>query len=153
MNKLPITCPIVLLLILLNSTCNREPPRSNTASKAQAGRLSITDAWARPAAKGTNSAAYLTIYNHTSGPDTLKALSAKAAAITEVHESYEKDGMAGMRPTDQLTIEQGDGLEFRPGGLHVMLMQVERQLLPGDTLHLRLKFTEAGTRKVTVVIR
>lgn len=47
----------------------------------------------------------------------------------------------------------GGAVAFKPGGLHVMLMDLERDLKPGDTFSLTLKFEKAGARSVQVTVR
>lgn len=144
----------VFLPLLLLAACNQEINENNDNGKQQQmDSLIITNAWARPAVEGTNSAAYMTIHNHTSGADTLVGVSGDAVTIAEFHESYGKEGMMGMRPADTLIINSGGRLELKPGGYHVMLMQVKQQLIPGDSLRLNLKFTEAGVRKVVCAVQ
>lgn len=143
----------IVLSTLLGSACSRNSGENSQTNPNRSDSLFIADAWVRPAAEGTNSAAYLTIYNPPSRADTLSSLSTEAASIAEIHKSYEKEGMTGMRPAGQLVIEPGGRLELEPGGFHVMLMQVKRPLLPGDSLLLRLNFTQAGTREVAAVVQ
>jgi len=139
--------PLLVLLACSRESGNPEHdiPQDNT--------LIIANAWVRPAAEGTNSAAYMTIHNHTSRTDTLISISSEAAAMAEVHESYEEEGMAGMRSAGELVIQPGNHLELKPGSFHIMLMQVRRQLVSEDSLRLSLQFAGAGTKEVTAVVK
>lgn len=86
--------------------------------------------------------AYLTVYNGTSQADTLTGVSTDAAGSAEIHESFrQENGMSGMRPAGDLPVEAGSGLELMPGGYHVMLMQLKRDLAPGDSISLTFHFS------------
>lgn len=141
-----------MLTLLMLAGCGRES-RNPEHDNSQENTLIIARAWARPAAEGSNSAAYMTIHNHTSRPDTLIAVSSEAAAMAQIHETYEREGMAGMRPAGKPVIPSGKRMELKPGGLHIMLMQVKRQLIKGDSLQLNLRFANAGTKEIAVVVQ
>jgi copper(I)-binding protein len=56
--------------------------------------------------------------------------------------------MAGMSDIDHLDIHAGETVELKPGGYHIMLMDLIRDLAVGDKVQLELTFESAG--KVTV---
>ena len=67
------------------------------------------------------------------------------AAMAQVHESYEtEDGMMGMREQKEVIVQPGEELRFRQGGLHIMLMNTNRELALGDSVQLGLNFSNAG---------
>ena len=104
----------------------------------------ITD-WARPAAKGTMSGAYLRYTNTLNTTDTLVSASSDVAMMTQVHESYTtEDGLAGMREKKDASVAPGEELVLERGGLHVMLMRLKRDLAEGDSVAITLKFKKAG---------
>lgn len=140
------------LLWLFIAVCTRDYGEGNRKNDVHDGTLVIANAWARPAAQGANSAAYLTVHNHTTDNDTLVGVHSNLAEA-ELHESYQADGMTGMRPADTLVINAGSRLELRPGSFHVMLRQVKQQLITGDSLQLSLQFARADTKEVTVKVQ
>ena len=113
--------------------------------------LNVTDAWARPAAAGQSSAAYFTITNQ-GGADRLVSVTADGAEAS-LHRSSTEDGVARMRPlADGLAIGAGATAVLRPGGDHVMLMKLQRPLVAGGTVSLRLTFERSGERTVTATV-
>lgn len=141
----------ILILFILASGCSSLQEKQK---EPLSGNLEITKVWARPAAQGANSAAYFTIYNGTPKADTLIGIVSEYAANAEVHESYvTEDGLAGMRPAGILAIPSGDSLLLQPGGFHVMLMRMKRDIAVGDSIQLRLQFSESDPKIISAVVR
>ncbi|MDZ7689801.1 MAG: copper chaperone PCu(A)C [Balneolaceae bacterium] len=109
---------------------------------------------ARPAQQGMTGGAYLTIANGTEQSDTLISISTEVAAMAEVHESFQQeDGLSGMRPAGKLPIEPRSLLELKPGAYHIMLMQVHRSLVAGDTISATLHFGRNDRLQVPIPVR
>lgn len=103
----------------------------------------IKNTWARPASRGMTGGIYLSIYNGTSESDTLTGVSTDVAEHAEIHESFQKEnGVSGMQPAGELPIDAGTRLELKPGGYHIMLMQLRRDLTVGDSISLTLHFVK-----------
>lgn len=99
----------------------------------------------RPAASGGTSAAYFTYTNSLSTADTLISVESDFAGMTQVHESYEnEDGMMGMREQKGVILQPGEEVQFKQGGLHIMLMGLSQELKSGDSVTVSLNFTMAG---------
>lgn len=58
-----------------------------------------------------------------------------------------------MRPVDRLPVPAGGSVELKPGGLHVMLMDLKRKLAVGDHFQLTLRFEKSGEKTVDVEVR
>jgi copper(I)-binding protein len=58
-----------------------------------------------------------------------------------------------MKPVDKIDIPAGGTVELKPGGYHVMLLDVQKTLNPGDTFDVTLTFEKAGTQTVTAEVR
>ena len=65
------------------------------------------------------------------------------------------DGHGGMemRPVDRITIPADGTRILKPGGYHIMLIDLARALRVGDTFPVTLRFERAGTVKVTAEVR
>ena len=134
---------VLLLATLLVSACG-----------AASGELTIQDAWARPANTGENGAAYFIIENGTASDDTLMSVSSDIATAAEVHMSMgDANGVMSMQMQEAVTIPAGEPVEFKPGGLHVMLVNLTRDLKPGETITLTLNFKETGNVVVEVPVK
>ena len=125
-----------------------------TSALAQnAGDLQINGAWARATPKGAQvGGGYLTITNTGTTPDRLIGGSTPVAAKLEVHETSMSGGVAQMREHDKgVEIKPGGKVEFKPGGNHVMFVNLKEPLVQGKPITATLEFEKAG--KVEVQFR
>jgi len=58
-----------------------------------------------------------------------------------------------MRPIDGVEIPAGGSVELKPGGLHIMLLDVQRDLEPGQTVTLKLDFESGRSLVVDAPVR
>ena len=63
---------------------------------------------------------------------------ASGAGRAELHESRAEDGAMRMVPVAVLPLAPGESASFEPGGLHLMLKDLERMPAPGETVRLCL---------------
>jgi periplasmic copper chaperone A len=105
------------------------------------------------AAKGMSTAAFFTIVNNSDSPDTLYGVKAGFAEMAQLHESFRKNGMVGMRPVKFVVIPAKSSIHFKHGGYHVMLMDVKEDLKPGSRVKLKLLFTRAGVITVDAAVK
>ena len=124
------------------------------AQEAKVGDIVITQAWSRATPKGSPVAAgYLTIRNTGSTADKLIAAETTAAKVTQVHEMSMEGGVMKMRQmTNGLDIPAGKTVELKPGGYHIMLMDLARPLAQGDDYKITLVFEHAGKATVDVKV-
>lgn len=116
--------------------------------------ITVNNAWARPGSAGENGAAYFVIENGTGVDDTLLSVSSEIASAAEVHMSMSDDnGVMSMQMQEAVPVLAKDQVEFKPGGLHVMLIALAQDLNVGDTIPVTLNFEKAGSIKVDVSVR
>lgn len=58
-----------------------------------------------------------------------------------------------MEMQEAVQIPGGDPVEFKPGGLHIMLVDLNRDLKAGDTISLTMSFQNAGNVTIDVFVR
>ncbi|MFA6964335.1 copper chaperone PCu(A)C [Bosea sp. (in: a-proteobacteria)] len=119
------------------------------------GALKIGHPWTRATPVGAKVAGgYLTLQNGGSAPDRLLGGSSDIAGRIEIHEMAVKDGVMTMRPLDKgLEVKPGASVELKPGGYHVMFMDLKRQLKEGETVKVTLSFEKAGTLPVEFAVQ
>ncbi|MDA7753185.1 copper chaperone PCu(A)C [bacterium] len=124
-------------------------------SAPESGALTVTDAYIRTMPPGrTVTAGFLSITN--SGNQACQILSAESPLSDrlEFHEHLHSDGMMRMRPVSGgLLIEAGDTLVFQPGGLHIMLFNIQHPLVTGENTPLLLNTDQCGSLQVNAEIR
>ena len=102
---------------------------------------------------GTNSAAYFSLHNEGERKDRLVGASSPAAGRVEIHESFVVGEVMRMREVEGVDLPPGGRVELRPGGLHVMLLDLTRPLLEGEDVVLTLLFEGSDPMEVTVPVR
>jgi copper(I)-binding protein len=100
-----------------------------------------------------NGAVYVTIVNHGGSADALVGATTDAAKTVELHETVQEGGVMKMRPLPRFEVPGGGRLEMKPGGHHIMLLGLKRDLKPGDTVSVTLTFDKAGRMSVEAPVR
>ncbi len=100
-----------------------------------------------------NGAVYVTVTNRGGSPDALVGAAADVAASVELHETVHEGGVMKMRPLPRLEVPAGGRLEMKPGGYHIMLLGLKRDLHPGDTVAVTLTFEKAGSMTIEAPVR
>lgn len=95
---------------------------------------------------------YVTFKNTGNAPDRLIKVASPEAEKAEMHETRIESGVAMMRAVAAVEIKPGAKVEFKPGGLHIMLMGLPRPLKEGGTVPLTLTFEKAGTFEIRAMI-
>jgi len=70
-----------------------------------------------------------------------------------MHVSMQQGRTMHMSPVTSLPVPAGDSVAFRPLGAHVMLMDLRRPLVPGDSLSVTLRFQSGRTVEVRAGVR
>lgn len=124
-------------------------------AQAESGqKVTVEDAWARPALNGQNSAIYFTIKNPTQQDDRLLRAISDVAQSVELHMSMmNAEGTMSMQPQESVSVPAGQAVEFKPGGLHVMLVGLKQDLKVGDMLGVTLQFENGGELQLEVPVQ
>jgi len=117
------------------------------------GKLEVKEGWVRPAAKGMNTAFYFNIENNSNKADTILSVNSSAAKLVQMHETFKKDGMMGMRHIEAIPVSANSTLEFKPGGYHVMVMNLKEDLKNGASVEFTLHFKYAGDVTVKAPVK
>ncbi len=115
------------------------------------GDLVVVSPWTRATPGGAKIAGgYLKVTNNGTSVDRLVGVTSPGADRVEIHEMSITDGVMKMQPlAEGLTIKPGETVELKPGGFHMMFMDIKQPLKQGDTLKATLKFEKAGTLDVS----
>ena len=119
---------------------------ASAAADVKVGALQIAAPWARATPKGAAiGGGYLKITNSGAASDRLIGGSTAIASRLEVHEMSMSDGTMKMRHlASGVEIKPGESVELKPGGIHLMFVQLKEQLKQGQHLTATLEFEKAG---------
>ncbi len=122
---------------------------AGAAGLAHAGDIALERPWSRATpANAPVGAGYVTLKNTGAAADKLVSATSDVAGKVEVHEMTMDNGVMKMRPTAGVEIPAGKSVELKPGGYHIMFMQLKQQLKAGDTVKGVLTFEKAGAMPV-----
>ena len=109
---------------------------------AQAPNVQVENAWARPTVqgqKGTGAFMNITAKDGT----RLVGASSPAAGVAEVHEMKMEGDVMKMRAVTSLELPAGQTISLKPGGYHLMLMDLKAPLAKDSTVPVTLRFKDA----------
>ena len=130
---------------------------SSSGTTANSESLQISDPWTRVTAPDQmNGAVYMTITSDKDDRLTKATVPATVAGSAELHETtMGKSSMSGssgemsMKPVSAIDLKANQPLELKPGGYHIMLMDLVKPIDSTDKIQVTLTFAKAGERTVT----
>lgn len=145
-----LVCSVCLVVLLMGASL------ASAQSDATCKYASLFEGWAAASPAGApNGAAYGFVANFSSEPDVLVSASTDAAEMTEIHEmKVGANDVMQMSPVEGGLMIPAQGFqELKQGSYHIMLMNLKKPLVAGESLDLTLTFKNAGEIKVTVPIK
>ena len=114
-------------------------------SHAAAAQLAIEKPWARATAPGARVAGgYMVIRNTGAAADRLLSASSPASEKIEMHVHVNDHGVMKMREVPGYDVPEKGAFELKPGGAHLMFMDIKRPFKEGEKVPVKLKFEKAG---------
>ena len=108
-------------------------------------QIRIEKPWTRASAPGAQVAGgYMLIRNDGAAGDRLVQASSPAAARVELHVHISKDGVMQMREVKGYDVPAKGAFALKPGGAHLMFIDLKRPLKEGDKVPVTLRFEKAG---------
>ena len=119
---------------------------------AWAQTVTVSDAWARATVQGQKaSGAFMTLT--ADQPLKLVSVSTQAAGLAQIHEMTMQDNVMKMAPVAALDLPAGQAVALKPGGYHLMLMDLKTPLQKDANLALVLTFQDAKGKKFTQTVQ
>lgn len=139
------------------STTSTSDTNGNKKADVQTAASSLTaeNAWAKAspsdmvAGEGMTGV-FVTITN--SGDKDVKIVggTSDVAKMVELHEVV--DGKMRKKESG-FVVPVGGSLELAPGGLHIMLMDMEKPVLAGDDVHVTLEMSDGSTMEIHALVK
>ncbi|MEZ5910277.1 MAG: copper chaperone PCu(A)C [Hyphomicrobiaceae bacterium] len=116
------------------------------AREYKLGALVLSSPWSRATPGGAKvGAGFVTIENKGGQPDRLIAGASPIAGKIEIHEMSVEKGVMRMRLLPKgLEIPAGGKVELKPGGYHIMFIDLRRPIVKGQAVKATLTFEKAG---------
>ena len=123
-------------------------------SAAAFAQVEIENAGSRATPPGAQGAAgYLTLRTKSAAADRLVGASSPAAARVETHVNEKQGEVVRMREVKGYDVPAKGSFELKPGGAHLMLVDVRRPFKEGDRIALVLHFQNAGEIKTELEVK
>ncbi|HEV3010734.1 MAG TPA: copper chaperone PCu(A)C [Burkholderiales bacterium] len=118
------------------------------------GEIQVRHPWSRATPPGAKVAVgYMEIRNVGSRPDRLLAATTPAAQRVEMHVT-ERDGeVMKMRQVETFEILARERYTLRPGGAHLMLVDLAQPLKKGERFTMKLRFERAGELEIELEVQ
>ena len=122
-----------------------------TAAPWVSAQTTVKDAWVRatvPQQKA--SGAFMRITSATGGK--LVAVSSPVAGVVEIHEMSMSGNVMNMHAIPGLDLPAGKAVELKPGGYHVMMMDLKQQMKDGEVVPLTLVVEGKDGKRETIQV-
>ncbi len=115
-------------------------------------QVNVQDAWARGTVAGQKATgAFMKL--EAAKASRLVSASSPVAGIVEIHEMAMENNVMRMRAIPGLALPAGKTVELKPGGYHVMLMDLKQPLKEGESIALTLVFEGEDKAKSNVELK
>ena len=118
------------------------------AQNAKVGPLQIENAYTRATVPGQMAAGGFMKVENKGVVDLLVSASSPAAGEVQLHEMAMEGNVMKMRQVKDIPVPAGGAVELKPGGMHLMFMNIKAPLVAGETIPVKLKFAKAGEVEV-----
>ncbi|WP_308920233.1 copper chaperone PCu(A)C [Janthinobacterium sp. J1-1] len=120
-------------------------------SAAAQSAVTVTEPWVRATvAQQKATGAFMQI----TAPKAMRLVEVRSAVagVAEIHEMSMSDNMMRMRQVKELALPAGKAVELKPGGYHVMLLDLKGQVKAGDKVPLTLVLEGEDKKRETIEV-
>jgi copper(I)-binding protein len=111
-------------------------------------QVNVTSAWARSTVPGqSGTGAFMTLVSKDGGK--LLGAASEVAGVVELHEMAMDNNVMRMRAVPALELPAGREVQLKPGGYHVMLLDLKRPLKVGEKVRIELRLETRDGKRVT----
>ncbi|WP_144156772.1 copper chaperone PCu(A)C [Paraburkholderia sp. BCC1885] len=124
-----------------------------TADAAGPQAITAQHAWVRWLPNNLPAAGYVTLVNSSAKPVDLTDISSDDYQGAMLHQTVANGSTQQMVMVDKLTVPAHGQVAIAPGGYHIMLEHAQHKVAPGDTVHLKLQFSDGETLDTVFAVK
>lgn len=125
---------------------------SFAAASTAFAQVAVKDPWVRATVPAQNATGAFMQINAAKGARLVEARS-PVAGVVEIHEMAMVDNVMKIRAVSGVDLPAGKAVEFKPGGYHVMLMDLKGQVKEGETVPLTLIVEDKSGKRETLEVK
>ncbi|HAT38687.1 copper chaperone PCu(A)C [Polynucleobacter necessarius] len=122
------------------------------AQEVRVGSIKIEHAYTRATVPGQQVAGGFMKIENTGAADQLVAASSPVADEMQLHEMAMEGNVMKMREVKAIAIPASGAVELKPGGLHLMFINIKAPLAAGEIVPVKLRFAKAGEVEVKMPV-
>ena len=122
------------------------------AQEAKVGSIKIENAYVRATAPGQPAAGAFMKIENSGSADQLVSASSPAAGEVQLHQMSMEGNVMKMGQVKDIAVPASGSVDLKPGGYHIMLMNIKAPLKAGETVPVKLKFAKAGEVEVKLPV-
>ncbi|WP_255531315.1 copper chaperone PCu(A)C [Polynucleobacter sp. UK-Gri1-W3] len=123
------------------------------AQAVKVDAVSVSDAYTRATVPGQKVAGgFLKIQNKGNTPDQLISASSPSAGDIQLHEMAMEGNVMKMRQVKDIAVPANGSVELKPGGYHLMFLDLKGPFVAGETIPVKLKFAKSGDVEVKLPV-
>jgi copper(I)-binding protein len=140
---------VLILLMISLAACT-----GSDTSSAESGEMLIENVQANMTMPSETGSVWVKITNNTGQDDALTGADMAGCGAIELHNMFMEDDVMVMREVEggEIPIPNGETVELKQGGLHIMCIGKEAPLELGSSIDIALHFANAGTIDVTAKV-
>lgn len=124
------------------------------SSAAGAATVEVKDAYVRlmpPTQKVTG--AFMTLVNTSDSVRAAVSAKSSVSEVSELHNHINNNGVMQMRQVDKIEVPAGGSTELKPGGYHVMLINLTKPLQLGQMVDITLNFDDGSSTEFQAEVK
>ena len=116
-------------------------------------QIIIKDEWARVTPSGSG-AVYMIIKNIGNQDDNLTSASSDDSEMTMIHQTVREENIAKMiHVMEGIDLPKGKAIKLEPGGYHLMLMGINKNLSLNDRISITLAFKNNENIEINPIVK
>lgn len=144
---------LLLLFTVLLSACDNNKSATETKATA-ADSITISDPYIRAMPPGQKvTAMFMIMENSSSSLQDLVSAETTASDHAELHEHKMIDGMMKMGQVEKISVNANSSAALKPGGYHIMLIGLKKDLEPGEMVDIKLTFKDGSSKTVKTEVK
>jgi copper(I)-binding protein len=122
-------------------------------SEFRVGQIKVENPYTRATVAGQKVAGGFMKIENKGAADQLISASSPIAAEMQLHTMSMEGNVMKMREVKAIDVPANGSVDLKPGGLHLMFMDIKAPLKAGESVPVKLKFQKAGEIEIKVPVR